>query len=235
MGEAGSNRSGRSKSMRRRLNRKVAIGAVAVAALVGGGGAVAATQFDPEAEEQAIIEDAAGRLGVQPAELSEALEQAYAARVDQAVADGRLTEEQAAELKERLAEGDVPLVGGPMLHGHGPGHGGMLHGLDAAATYLDLSEAELRDALRGGQTLAEIAVAQGKTDDGLEQALLQAATERLDEAVVDDRLTEERRQEILENLPDRIDDLVNGELPRFGPGHGRGHGPLDEEDAAGAA
>lgn len=207
------------------FRRRATVGAVALAVLVGGGGAVAATQLGGAAEEQAIIDDAAARLGVEPAELSEALEQAYAARIDQAVADGRLTEEQAAELKERLADGELPLLAGPLHHRHGPHV--LFHGLEAAAAYLELSEAELREQLRAGETLAEIATAQGKSVDGLEQALLEEARERLDEAVADERLTEERRQEILDRLAERIDDLVNGELP--GP-HGRGFGPHGDRD-----
>ena len=57
-----------------KVNRKLVLGAVAGLAVVGGGAAVAATQFgDPKAQSEAIIKDAAGQLGVQPSQLSDAL------------------------------------------------------------------------------------------------------------------------------------------------------------------
>lgn len=210
------------------MSKTAIAGAVAAAALVVGGGAVAATQFGSDADEQAILSDAAGRLGVDPSELSAALEGAYAARIDSAVAAGELTQEQADRMKQRLADGGLPLFGGG--HGlHGPMFGGA--GLEAAASYLGLTEAELREALAGAQTLAEIADEQGKTVDGLKQAMIDAATADLEQAVTDGKLTEEQQQRILENLPERIDAIVQGELPLRGPGRGW-HGPEgDEPDA----
>ena len=58
-----------------------------------------------------MIAAAADDLGVSADGLTDALEAALAARVDAAVAAGRLTEAQGAELKERIAAGEMPLVG----------------------------------------------------------------------------------------------------------------------------
>jgi hypothetical protein len=205
----------------RPLRTKVIAGAVVAAALVGGGAAVAASQLGQGEEQQAIIDDAAKQLGVEPAQLSDALKGAYKAQVDAAVAAGELTKEQGDALKERIESGELPLLGlhrGP----HGP-HG--LHGkLDAAATYLGLSEAELHQQLESGKTLAEIATDQGKTVDGLEQALVDAAKKDIAAAVDDGRLTQAQADEIIAELPDRMDDLVNGTLPPRGPGRGFGPG-----------
>ena len=99
--------------------KKLAAGAVAVAALAGGGAALAAGGLGSEEEQQAVIDDAAKRLGVEPEALENALEGALGARLDEAVKEGRLTEEQAAELKERLKDGTLPLFGGRGHHGHG--------------------------------------------------------------------------------------------------------------------
>jgi uncharacterized protein YidB (DUF937 family) len=207
------------------MSKGLIAGAVAAAALAIGGGAVAATQLGSKADEQAILEDAAGRLGVEPAELSAALEEAFAARIDAAVAAGRLTQEQADRLKERLEAGGLPLFGGgPGPHGHGFFHGG----LEAAAAYLGLTEAELREALHGGQTLAEIAAEEGKTVEGLKDAMVAEATEQLDAAVADGRLTEDLKQQLLEDLPKRIDALIQGELPPLPRDPGGGSdGPED--------
>ena len=212
--------------MQRSTKIKIAAGAVAALAVAGGGAAVAATHvWSPQGESQAVINDAAKQLGVEPSELSDALEQALRNRVDQAVEDGRLTEEQADALKERIDSGDAPLIfggfGGPGL---GHDHFGHFADLDAA-TYLGLTEAALRAELEDGKTLAEISKAEGKSVSGLVQALVKAAKARIDEAVADGRLTQAQADELEAGLEQRITDLVNGELHGPGPGfqHGFGH------------
>ncbi len=48
--------------------------------------------------------------------------------------------------------------------------------LSAAATYIGISESDLRTQLQAGKSLADVAVANGKTRDGLIAALVKAAT-----------------------------------------------------------
>jgi len=55
--------------------------------------------------------------------------------------------------------------------------------LATAATYIGISEAALRTELQTGQTLAQIAVAHGKTRDGLIAALSAEATKQITTAV----------------------------------------------------
>ncbi len=172
------------------LRKKVVLGAVAAAALVGGGSAIAAGQLGSDANQQAILNDAAEQLGVEPSELNDALVNAVEARIDAAVASGELTQEQGDALKQRVEAEGVPLFGGPLLHG--PGHGvGLQHfgGLDAAAEYLGLTEDELRADIESGKTLAEVATAQGKTVEGLTKALVDAAEKDIAAAVDEGRLT----------------------------------------------
>ena len=207
------------------FRNKVVVGAVAAAALVGGGTAIAAGQLGSDEEQQAILNDAAQELGVEPSALSQALEHAVAARIDAAVADGELTQEQADALKQRLEAEGVGIFGfGPPDGFHGGPHVGLHAGLDAAAQYLGLTEAELHEQLESGQTLAEMAAEQGKTVEGLEQALIDAAKEDIAAAVEAGRLTQAQADEILSDLSDRIDDVVNGTFPPGGPGR---HGPRD--------
>ena len=211
--------------IQRTFRNKVVLGAVAAAALVGGGTAIAAGQLGSDEEQQAILNDAAEELGVEPSALSQALEHAVAARIDAAVADGELTQEQADALKQRLEAEGVGIFGfGPPGGLHGGPHAGLHAGLDAAAQYLGLTEAELHEQLESGQTLSEIAAEQGKTVEGLEQALIDAAKEDIAAAVEAGRLTQAQADEILSDLPDRIDDVVNGTFPPGGPGR---HGPWD--------
>jgi len=216
--------------MEKRTKATIAAGVAAALGVAGSGVAIAATDaWSPREESQAVIEDAAAELGVQPSALSAALEKALENRVDEAVEAGRLTEEQGAALKERIRSGETPLIFGGFGHrGFGHDHFGHFGNLDAAATYLGLSEAELRERLTDGDTLAEIARAEGKSVEGVVETLVDAAEKKIDDAVADGRLTEERAAELKEGLEERTTELVNGELrrPHFGfrPGFGRGFG-----------
>lgn len=198
---------------------KLAGGAAALVGVLGTGGAIAASQLSPAEESDAIVADVAEQLGVEQAKLEAALKSALENRIDEAVAAGRLTEAQATEMKQRVAEGEVPLVGLGPGRGHHGGHHGFAD-LDAAASYLGITEDALRMRLQDGDTLAEVAQANGKTAAGLVDALVAAAKADLDEKVEAGRLTEAQRTSILADLESRVEDLVNGEA-RFGFRHGR--------------
>jgi polyhydroxyalkanoate synthesis regulator phasin len=195
------------------IKRKAIAGTVAALAVGGTGAGIAATKLgsNPSAESKAIVDNAAKQLGVQPSALSGALKKALSDRVDAAVADGRLTKEQGAELKARIASDDFPLFGPPgMGGGHFGHHGGP--GLDAAAKYLGLTEAKLRTELESGKTLAQVAKAQDKSVDGLIAALKADAKQKLDAAVKAGRLTQAQETRMLADLDQRLGDFVNGKL-----------------------
>lgn len=215
--------------MSRKSRLRLVASAGAALAVAGGGAAVAATQGTPGQESKAIIDDAAEQLGVDSAKLADALEQAFANRVDEAVADGRLTQEQGTALKARITSGEYPLLGlrgrGPDGH-HGLGPGiGIGAGLEAAATFLGLTDAELRAQLEDGKTLAEAARAEGKSVAGLVDTLVADATTKLAGAVADGRLSDAQRDRILEDLEERITEGVEATGPRFRGGPGFPGGP----------
>jgi hypothetical protein len=208
-----------------KLRRRAAIGVVGLAALGGGGAAIAATKDSgsPAAQTSAITADAAGQLGVTPAALTAAIKKAMVDQIEAQVTAGTITKAQATEMEARLAKADAPLfaLGG----GHGPGgrgHGGPGGGriaFDAAATYIGVTNAQLRTQLEAGKSLAAIATDNGKTVDGLKSALTAAAKKDLDAAVTAGRLTQAQEDKILAALPARLDDEIN-ETHTGGPGHG---------------
>lgn len=193
--------------------RKLIVVTAAVLAVGGGGAAVGATQLgSPDKESQAVVNDAAKKLGVTPRALSSALKEALVNRVDAAVAAGRITKAQGDALKARIRSGAVPFLFGS----HGPGEGRHFGGdLDVAAGYLGITEDQLRADLSAGKTLAAIAKAKGKSVDGLIDVLVNAEKKELDQAVADGRLTKEQEQAILARVRDHVTAMVNGTLPRF--------------------
>jgi hypothetical protein len=214
--------------MKAHLKRKLVAGVVTVAAVAGGGAAIAATTDNsPTATSSAIVSDAASQLGIQSSALTSALQKAEDNQIDAQVTAGTLTADQGAAIKAKIDAGTVPLVG---VGGGGPGGGpGFGHGgpggpggpggnLDAAATYLGVTSAVLQTDLQGGQTLAAVATAQGKTVDGLVSALVTAAKSDLDAQVTAGNLTAAQETSIESDLTAHITDMVNGVRPAGGPG-----------------
>ncbi|MEP6976456.1 MAG: hypothetical protein ABI948_00230 [Thermoleophilia bacterium] len=209
-----------------KLKTKSLVAVAAALAAVSAGAALAADKLlTPKQQSQAIINDAANRLGVAPSALSDALKSAFKARIDAAVADGSITKAQGDELKARIDAGGVPFFGGPGSRGgpDGPGHGGFAE-LDVAATYLGVTEASLRDSLMSGKSLAQVAQDKNKSVDGLVDAIVGERKKELAAAVAAGRLTDAQRDSIEQDLATRVKAMVNGERPaglrsfRGGPG-----------------
>jgi hypothetical protein len=134
--------------------------------------------------------------------------------LDEAVANGKLTAAQAATMLAGLkshVDDIVNATGGPrgpgVRIGIGPAFG------DAAATYLGLTQDELRAQLEGGKTLAQVATAQGKSVAGLKAAILAGARTELDQAVAAGKLTAAQEQQMLSMLEEHLDDIVNNVRP----------------------
>jgi hypothetical protein len=196
-----------------RSHRKKVVGIIAtLVVVIGAGAAIGATgALSPKQESEAIVNDAAKELGVEPSELTAALKTALKNRVDAAVTAGRLTEAQGQAMKARIEAGGVPLFGlGPGPGRHGP-HGlpGPHEGLAAAAEYLGMTQAQLRTALNGGKTLAQVANSKSKSVDGLVAAMVADAKANLAEAVKAGRLTQAESQAMQADLKARITEFVN--------------------------
>lgn len=105
---------------------------------------------------------------------------------------------------------------------HGRGKGGVFRGgLDTLEETLGLSAEEIRAGFAEGKTLADLAAEQGVSTDALADALVAQATERIDAAVADGKIDEDRAATAKENLEDRIDAAIEAEPFALGRGIGR--------------
>jgi hypothetical protein len=191
-----------------RFDRKAIAALVGGAALLAGGGTALAAQGDGDraARCEAGLAKIAEKRGVSVEQLRANIAARLNARVDAALAAGKISAERAAKLKERISQG-VLCKGGIVkvkLARKGA--------LRAAAEYLDLSGQELRAQLPG-TSLAALAQKQSKSVDGLRAAMIAPAKARLAKAVESGRITQARADQALERLSKLVDRLVAKTFP----------------------
>ena len=208
------------------LKRKLVIGVAGLAVLGGGGAAYAVTKSNDN-ERQAYLGDVANRLNVTPQKLNDALKGAFEDRLDAAVKAGRLTQAQADDIKKKVEQGGVPPIGpgfgfgiggaraagGPHFFGHVEGP--VPAGLDAASSYLGLTQKQLIDKLQSGKSLADVAGDQKKSVDGLKNVIKDSVKKNLDADVKAGHLSQSDENDMLGKLNNKLDALVNhkGLLP----------------------
>ncbi|NNF53270.1 MAG: hypothetical protein HKN03_02400 [Acidimicrobiales bacterium] len=196
------------------LRTGVAGAAIGVAALVGGLvvlPAVAGAQDSVEPET--TTED-----GATPTERPNVLEEL--------TAEGVITQEQADAIRERFAAHRAEFGG---RHGH---RGAGLREASAAVTeLLGLTPAELREAFVAGQTLAEVAEAQGVSTEVLVDTIVAETQALVDEKLAAGDITAERAASILDGLEAKVEERVTAERP-IREGGLRGHHRRHHHDGA---
>jgi hypothetical protein len=228
--------------VRRFVNRRALVVTGAVVAVLAGAVTLGASASG--SAPSSFVDSLAQHLGISTAKLQDAAKAAALDQVDNALAAGRITKEQADALKARISSGDYPLSGRGFGAGPGFGAGGFGRGLfgpvpfgppgiglrgslETITDYLGLSRQDLAQKLRDGQSLAQIAKAQGKSVDGLVSAIVDAAKKRLDKAVAAGWLTAEQEKNVLDRLKTMVESMVDATPPALSaapPGFGFGFG-----------
>jgi len=135
--------------------------------------------------------------------------------LEELVVAGTIDAGQADAVTEHLME-NRPDHGG--RHGEGRRGPGRLAMSETVSELLGLDNGEIRDQLRDGASLADIATANDIDPQALVDALVAEAQVRVDEAVANGRVDEADVAEKTADLEERISDFVNGERPgRPGP------------------
>jgi hypothetical protein len=164
----------------------------------------------------------AGQLGVSVDELQAAQEAAKTQAIDDALASGLITDAQAERLRN-AEPGDLRRGFGKRAR-HAIGNA-----FESVAEILGLTTEEVRQGLVDGKTLNDLAAEQGVTD--LEAQLVAKLTADIQAKFDDNSITQEQADMMLENLTERVSNLVNHEGKfggRFGGHRGFGPGPAGE-------
>lgn len=209
----------------------------ALAVVVVGAGVVMAQTPAPGSGSNgpSFLDRVAQKLGIDTAKLQDAVTGARTDQIDEAVANGDLTQKQADNLKNKIQNapngGDFGF-GGPGKRGFGPGgpggKGAFGFGFgpgfaDAGqrfADFLGISTDQLKTELSAdGATLAKVAEAHGKSRDDVKAFITSTAKTQLDAAVANGDLTQKLEDEALSALNSHLDELID-----HGPGGGGKHG-----------
>ena len=197
--------------------RNVLLGLVAAGVLAIGGvvGVAAQTPGGVASAGGDFIARLAANLGIGEDQLKAAIDLTRTQPIDEALAAGELTQDEADQLRQRLADGQGFGFRGEGRHdgmkgGRGVGVGIEIKG--AIADLLGLEPQALMEELMSGKSLAEIAQEQNISIDTLKTELTAQAKAHLDQAVADGKLTAEQASAMLDKLSEKIDSILNGEF-----------------------
>ena len=197
---------------------KIVAGALAAAVLTATAATASFAQTPTPTEKpgaeraNAFLDALASRLGKTRDDLRAAIVAAEKDLIAKALADGKLTKEQADRLTQRAEQsGGLGGFSGPKIppKAHGPAAPKVAATGELAQFLGFQTPAELLRELRSGKSLADIAQAKGKSRDDLKTFLTNQAKTRLDKLVADGKLTRERADRQLKNLTDRLDQVID--------------------------
>lgn len=195
---------------------------VGIIAVAGAGAQEDTTEARPVDH---YLELLAGNLGISVDELTGALTQSQIDLINEKVADGTITQEDADAIIERVQSGEGRLFP-PFIGGRHGGPGGPCHRLVAnvvenAAGVLGMDVDALKAELQDGNSLADVATAQGMDVEQFKTDLLAAIGSDLDAKVADGTITQEQADDILAKVTESIDRIVE-HVPGDGPPEGFG-------------
>ena len=174
-----------------------------------------------------FVNDLASRLGVSASKLEQSGQGAAQDVLNQLVKDGKLTQTQANQMKQKLSSGSFcSLVGkGGFGLGHAGAHGPKGGKLGAymqvavadVAKGLNLSTSQLQSDLESGKSLSQIASAQNVSSSQLQTIVKSAVQDALNKAVSAGAITQTQANDFMQrfnNNPQMLERLLSGPMGR---------------------
>jgi ribosomal protein S20 len=147
-----------------------------------------------------VFSRAAEILGVEEEEMDAAFDQAWQEQVDQLVEEGKITEDKAEKMKE---------------HGYPFGRRfykkkrhTRAHLVKTLSDELDMAPKELIEEWREAENLADVIKNQGKNVDEVKKVLIEEAETKIDEAVENGKIDEDKASTIKESLAEKVDKFL---------------------------
>jgi hypothetical protein len=164
-----------------------------------------------------FLEHFASHLGLSVDQVKTAYSSAYNDTIDQMVKDGRLTQSQADQLKQKAAQGvtNGKLPGfGPGFRGGGMGggmmgHMGMLNlGPAEFAKALGMTQTDLQTELKAGKSIADVAKEKNLDINQVKQTVLADVKTQLDTAVKNNQITQAQADQRYQQYSQMLDQMV---------------------------
>ncbi|MGE7272809.1 hypothetical protein ACQKK5_15285 [Brevibacillus panacihumi] len=169
------------------------------------------------------LSEIAEAQGVDKQAVIDLLVNEQADKLAEAVAAGKLTQEQSDKLSENAGERIAELVENSHPGKMGMGRGfGVFGQSEALLKLLGLEAEELKEAQKAGKSLAEIAEAQGVDKQPVIDLLVKEQAEKMAEAVTAGKLTQEQADKMSENARERVEEQVTNPHPGKARGMGKG-------------
>lgn len=175
-----------------------------------------------ELRDEKTIAKVAAKHGLSRDAVVQRMTAAANAKVDEAVAKGQLDATRAAQMKERLAKQIAELVDRahefpakdrpkdrPKPSAAHPRFHVLQHLLQDAAEVIGVSPGQLKQELRDGKSLKDVAQAKGVSRDTLVQKLVAAETARIREAHEAGRSTKETAERLEQRLAEAVAKAVD--------------------------
>ena len=166
---------------------------------------------------QQYLQGLANRLGVSVSTLQQDKLASADDVIAQLVKDGKLTQNQANQLKQRLASHQACTGKGKGLWGRGVMMQSLKQYLPTVATQvsqgLHMTSTQLMSQLQSGKSLSDIATAQGVSAAQLQTIVTNAIQSAVNKAVSDGNLTQQQATNIMQMLqknPGAFNRLLNG-------------------------
>jgi carboxylesterase type B len=201
-------------------------GAVAIVALLAVGGVATVFAASPPAtpdatsqpnRAQEFLNRLANNLGISTDKLQQGLKTTADQTIDNAVANGKITQAQADKAKAKVDSGNG-------LNAFTHALGRRQRNIDwlrfgswqDIATALNTTPQDLKTQIQSGKTLKEIITNQNKSVDDVVNAVVAQVKVQLDPAVSNGKITQTREDTVLSNLKTRLTNLINNGGPTFG-------------------
>jgi transposase-like protein len=154
------------------------------------------------------IAQVATEHGVDPNTVVTAIITAVTQQIDQKAAAGTVDPSRAEQAKQKLPDFANRFVNETKLRRR---YRILKDAVKAAATEIGVSADQLKDALKNGKSIAQVAKEHDKSVDDVVDAIVKESTSDIDQAVKDGKLDSSKADEIKQKLPDRVKKLVNRE------------------------
>ncbi|RNB87040.1 hypothetical protein EDM56_15195 [Brevibacillus fluminis] len=187
-----------------------------------------ADQLQEQLKAGKSLAEIAQAQGVSTDALTSLLAKQRDQKLTEAVKNGKLTKERADRIKVNSAERIKQFVESKhngRMHGKGSG----LRNNEELLALLKLDADQLKEQLKAGKSLAEVAQAQGVSKADVIKLLIAQRTKKLDEAVASGKLTQEKAKQIKSELADRINRFVEKKFDRK-DGHNKEKGKASRQE-----